>query len=246
MEGGIKKARYRVTHTLYSEKDYEAVSCVDVESREKTEYLINVYTGDAVRRYVGCYDRLSHCPAFHGIFLSDGALNAVFDLCGGKPIDEVFRRGAELDWHVRMQFAQELFHIGLSISDYPPEIACAALLSENLRVFQEEARMAVRYMVRPMDGMNQREEAFLLIDQAKKILLRRFSPPKKEINFLDELEENAFASPVALYALWNERKDAISKDYEALYAKPSLARVLYLTFQNIGRAAKRLLKKKKR
>ena len=246
MEGGIKKGRYRVTHILHTEKNYEAVSCVDVESREKTEYLINVYTGDAVRRYVNIFDSLRHCPAFHGMFLSEGALNAVFDLNCGQPIDEVFRRGENLNWEARLEYAQELFHLGLSISDYPPEIACAALLSENLRVFPEEGRLAVRYAVYPMEHANQREEAFLLMDQAKKILLRRFSSPKEEIRFLDLLEERSFASPVALYALWNEQKDAIKADYEKLYAKPSLGRALYLVFQNLGRLAKRLFKKKKR
>ncbi len=245
MESGMRKARYKVTHTLCSRPDHEAIVCVDVEDREKRECLINVYRAGAAARYVACFDSLRHCGEFRGMFLADGALNAVFALCGGKPIDEVFYRGADIAWQTRLRFAEELFHLGLAISDFPAEIACAAMLSENLRVFPEENRVGVNYVVAPVDWASQREAALLAADQAKKILLRRFSSPKEEIRFLDGLEAGAFQTPVALYAYWQANKSAIWQDYERLYAKPSLGRALYLFFQTIARWFKRKLKARK-
>ena len=99
--------------------------------------------------------------------------------------------------------------------------------------------------MRPMEDMNPREEALLLMDQIKKVLLRRFSSPKAEIRFLDSLEEQAFLTPVALYSHWLRAKEGIIRDYEALEAKSSLQRALYLCFQNLGRWCKRLWKKRK-
>src|SRR5699024_1021988 len=120
---------------------------------------------------------------YHGLFMDQGSLVALFDAVGGTPIDQVFFKGAEVTWQERVDAAQALFHLGLSISDYPPEIACAALLSENLRFWPKEGRLEVHYQVRPMEGMNQREEALLLLDQVKKVLLRRYASPKAEIRF---------------------------------------------------------------
>lgn len=245
MEAILIRSRYKVTHIQYAQEGYTALQAVDVESRDKREYLLNVYEGELVRRYVGCFDRLRHCPAFHGMFMDKGSLVAVFDLAEGTPIDQVFYKGAEVGWETRLAFAQALFHLGLSVSSYPPEIGCAALLSENLLLWPQEGQLAVRYQVRPMEGMNARELAFLTMDQAKKALLRRYASPKAEIRFLDSLEERVFPTPAALYGHWTAAKADILADYEKLYAKSGLQRGLYLFFQNLCRWARRLRKGKR-
>lgn len=239
------RSRYKVTHIQYAQDQYAALQAVDLESREKREYLLNVYEGELVKSYVDSFDRLRHCAAYHGLFMDQGSLVALFDAVGGTPIDQVFFKGAEVTWQERVDAAQALFHLGLSISDYPPEIACAALLSENLRFWPKEGRLEVHYQVRPMEGMNQREEALLLLDQVKKVLLRRYASPKAEIRFLDSLEKQVFLTPVALYSHWSMAKEEIIADYEALEARSSLQRALYLFFQNVGRLAKRIWKGRK-
>ncbi len=246
MDAILIRSRYKVTHIQYAQEAYAAMQAVDLENREKKEYLLNVYEGSLVKTYVDCFDRLRYCPAYHGMFMDKGSLVAVFDSVEGTPIDQVFYKGAQVDWKTRVDFAQALFHLGLSISDFPPEIACSALLSQNLRLWPREGRLAVNYQVRPMEGMNQREAAFLLIDQAKKILLRRFGSPKAEIQFLESLNTQTFVSPVALYSHWMEAKAAITVGYEALEAKVALQRFIYLVFMNLGMWAKGLLKKKRR
>ena len=245
MDAILIRSRYKVTHIQHAQDQYAALMAVDLESRDKREYLLNVYEGQLVKTYVDSFDRLRHCPAYHGIFMDKGSLVAVFDAVDGAPIDQVFYKGAEVSWQERVDAAQALFHLGLSISDYPPEIACAALLSDNLRIWPKEGRLEVQYQVLPLADMNPREEALLLMDQVKKVLLRRFSSPKAEIRFLDSLEEQAFLTPVALYSHWLRAKEGIIADYEALEAKSSLQLALYLCFQNLGRWCKRLWKKRK-
>lgn len=246
MQAILIRSRYKVTYVAHAQEDYAALLAVDVESRDKREYLLNVYEGGLIKAYIGSYDRLRHCPQYHGIFMDRGSLVAVFDAVGGEPIDKVFYRGAKISWEKRLAFAQELFELGLRISDFPAEISCAALLSENLRLFPQEERIALQYQIRPMDGMNPREAAFLLIDQAKKILLRRFDSPEAEIRFLESLDNQVFASPVALYRHWTAHREAITADYQALYAKVALQRCLYLIFRNLLRGFKSLWKGKRR
>lgn len=240
------RSRYKVTHVQSAKKNYAALLAVDIEGRDKREYLLNVYEGELVKQYVGCFDQLRHCPEYRGIFMDQGSLVAVFDSVEGEPIDQVFYRGAAVDWKQRVSFADQLFHLGLCISDFPPEISCAALLSENLRIKTLEGRIVLRYQIEPLEGMNQREAALLLVDQARKILLRRFNSPDAEIVFLESLEEQVFLSPVELYRHWLQHRQAITDGYQALDAKVSLQRWLYLLFRNLVRGIRRLRKGKRR
>ena len=246
MQAMLVRSRYKVTQILHAQEGYAAMQAVDVESRDKKEYLLNVYEGDFIKRYVDFYDRLRHCPAYKGLVIDQDSLVAVFDWVGGTPIDRVFYRGAKIGWEKRLVFAQQLFHLGLSMADYPPEIACAALLSENLRLWPEEERLAVRYQIEPLAEMNAREVALLLTDQAKKILLRRYDSPDAEIAFLESLEETAFQTPVELYRHWSSNRGEITVGYEALYAKGRLQRWLYLLFRNLLRGIKRLWKRRRK
>lgn len=246
MEAILIKSRYKVTHVLHAEEDYAALMTVDVESRDKEEYLLNVYAGALIKQYVDVFDRLRHCPVYGGMFIDQGdSLVAAFRAQGGQPIDEVFFRGAKLDWQLRMDFAEALFHLALMISDYPPEVSCAAFLSHNLRMLVNERRVAVNYEVRPLPDMNARELVYLAIDQIKKVLLLRYDSPAEEVKFLETLDNNVFLTPVALYSHWQRNKKAIQADYEKLYGKSGLQRMLYLLVQNIWRFFRRARKKRR-
>ena len=239
------KSRYKVTYVCYAEENYAALIATDVESRDKDEYLLNVYEGELIKRYIGIYDRLRHCPEYCYMFMYEDALIGVFKSHQGKSIDEVFYKGAVHEDSVRLAFAHSLFHMALTISDFPPELGCAALLSDNLRVMYNERRIAVNYAARPLAQMNAREMAFLTIDQVKKVLLRRYASPAAEIKFLDALENQVFLTPVALYSFWMQSRGEIKADYEKLAAKAGLSRMLYLFFQNLLRFGRRLTRKKR-
>ncbi len=111
---------------------------VDLESRDKREYLLNVYEGQLVKTYVDSFDRLRHCPAYHGMFMDKGSLVAVFDAVDGTPIDQVFYKGAQVEWQDAGGLgagavSSGVVHFGLSAGD-----RLRALLSENLRLWPKE------------------------------------------------------------------------------------------------------------
>ena len=88
MDAILIRSRYKVTHIQYAQDQYAALQAVDLESREKREYLLNVYEGELVKSYVDSFDRLRHCAAYHGLFMDQGNLVALFDAVGGTPIDQ--------------------------------------------------------------------------------------------------------------------------------------------------------------
>ena len=105
--------------------------------------------------------------------------------------------------------AGELLRQVLNLSDLPPEVACALLLSENVRVDQTDRSIALRFHTIPLEGMNHRETAYLAADQVRKILRPRLSSPLAELRFLDELDRGDLAGPVQLFALWRARAEEI-------------------------------------
>ena len=234
MESFLIKERYKVTRVLYAEKDYAALQAVDILSREKTEYLLNVYEGEYLKEYLGCFDRLKFCPEFKGLQIAGESLVAVFDYRRGVDIDQVFYKGAELDWHFRLKTAEALFHLGLSMVDFPPEIACTAFLSENIQIYPNEDAMGVSFVVKPMRELSEREMIFLLSDQIKKVLIKRWSSPKPERRFVAELSRGTETSVVALYSKWTEARKEIQEAYETIDGKPALGRLLYLLFMNLS------------
>ncbi len=244
MDAILINFRYKVTHVLHAQADYAAVLAVDIESREKTQYLLNVYENDLRRQYVGCFAALKFCPEFVHMFISEGALVAVFNAVEGDDIDSVFYKGADIPWDERLRFAQMVMHLALSVSDYPAEIGCAALLSRNLLIFRSTGRIQANYAVLPLEGMNARELVFLLGDQIDKILLKRFSSADAEIEFVQTLKSGAYKSVPPLYSHWMEAQNEIKAQYERIYKKSALTRALYLVFLNIRRWLRRNAKAK--
>ena len=131
MNALLIKSRYKVTHVLHASEEYAACLAVDIESREKTEYLLNVYEGALSRQYVNSFDLLHHCPEYVGMFIDAGALVAVFRAAAAPDIDSVFYKGADVPWETRLHYAQLVMHLALTVSGFPAQIGCAALLSRN-------------------------------------------------------------------------------------------------------------------
>lgn len=243
METFLIKERYKVTYVLFAQQDYAALQAVDIQSREKDTYLLNVYEEEYRKSYLRVFHDLRGCEDFREMFLWEDSVVAVFDYREGLTIDQVFFKGAQMDWTFRLEAAQALFHKALFMSDFPPQISCAAMLSENIQVFPAERAVDVSFAVRPLEGLNQRELVFLLTDQIKKVLLHRWDSPLGERRFVRSLCRGEEVSAAAAYKKWTAEAPGIRAEYEMIEKKGALARWLYLLFMNLRDWAGRRWKK---
>lgn len=214
MEAIVIRDRYKVVQVLRVQEGYAAVRAVDIQDRETPRRLINLYEGPLLHQYGPLYMKLDRreCPAFRDFFLENGTLAAVFDDCSGTSIDRVFYRGDRWDWRTRMEMAETVLHRAMTLTNLPPEIGCAALLSENLYPDPKDRKLSVRFLAAPWEGMNSRELALLAGDQVKKILPRRWSTQPAQARFLDSLDRGERRTAAALYAWWRETRGAMEEE----------------------------------
>lgn len=216
METLLIRERYKVIRALDAREDYACLEAVDIQDREKPACLLNVYEGALLPRYLDCFDRLEDCPAFRGMFVAGEGLVAVFDQCRGPSIDQVFFRGDSHPWQERLVWADRVLHKALELSNWPPELSCAAFLSPNLLVKRKEERVELRMQLSPLEGMNGRELVYLASDQLAKILPPRLGAPEEELRFVDGAAGGRYRSPAELYSGWKEARQAIQAAYEAM------------------------------
>ncbi|MBQ9348611.1 MAG: hypothetical protein IJT94_14960, partial [Oscillibacter sp.] len=112
-----------------------------------------------------------------------------------------------------LEAADALLHEALTLTNLPPEVSCAALLSENVRPDPVEKKVELRFLVAPLEGMNGREAALLAGDQAKKILPRRWFSQPAELRFLDSLDRGEYQTLASLYAGWRAVRETREKEY---------------------------------
>lgn len=239
----LVRERYKVVRVPDSRENYAFAEAVDILDREMNGCLLNLYEGPLLRQYLPCFDRLRGCAALENVFLDGESLVAVFQDCGGSPIDQIFYLGDSHSWQDRLHYAGQLFQQVLNLTDLPPEVACALLLSHNVQIDQKNRTLGLRFHLVPLEEMNAREVVYLAGDQARKILHSRFSSPREELDFLDELEQGGPANPVQLYALWRTREAEIRAAYEALQKKNFVRRWCSLL---IGRVKRRLARRKEK
>lgn len=236
MDALLIRERYKVVRVLDAREDYAFIEAVDILDREQSACLLNLYEGPLLRAYLPCFDRTRSCAAFLDMFLEGDCLVTVFRNDRGKPIDQVFFRGDRHDWRARLDYAGLLLHGALNMADLPVELSCAAMLSENVLVSEEDREIHLRFKAAPLEGMNPRELVYLTGDQLRKILLPRFDTPREQLDFLDEALGGGYATIVQLYALWQERKDHIREAYEKLEKKNFISRLISLLLGRVRRA----------
>lgn len=246
MKSLLIKERYKVLCVLYAQESYAALQAVDIQSREKKLCLLNVYEGAYLKRYIRCFHDLHNCDGYLDMFIWEDSLITVFEYRKGRSIDQVFFKGATVEWRFRLKAAQALFHQALVMSCFPPEISCAAMLSDNIQVFPEEENVSVNYAVLPLEEMNERELIFLLTDQIQKILINRWESPKSERRFVRELCSGNEHSMVAVYGKWIAAEPEIRAEYERIESKGALSKALSLLFMNLGDWFKMKFGKKQR
>lgn len=235
MDALLIRERYKVVRVLDAREDYAFVQAVDILDREQSTYLLNLYEGPLLRAYLPCFERTRSCAAFLEMFLEGDSLVTVFREFHGKPIDQVFFRGDGHDWRTRLDYAEMLLHQALNMADLPAELSCAAMLSENILVSEDDREINFRFKVAPVEGMNPRELVYLTGDQLRKILRPRFSTPREQMDFLDEATGGKYATIVQLYSLWRERKERIREACEKLEKKNFVSRLISLALGRIRR-----------
>lgn len=242
MENVLVRERYKIVRVLEAADGYAFAEAVDIADRETSVRLLNIYEGEWLPVYARIFADMNVCPAFCEAFLSGDSLTAVFQPSRGVAIDRVFYRGADWSWKDRLVFAGQLLHRALELADLPPEVGCAALLSDNVRVETAEKQVSLRFRLRPMTDMNARELALLASDQVKKILAPRFQQGDAEYEFCCRLERGEFTSIVPLYACWRRAEQEMTEEYEKLDRKNAFKRwFTYLWMQG-----KRWVKRRKR
>lgn len=237
MESMLIRERYKVARILRAQRNYALAEAADIQERETPIRLLNLYEGELLHRYgkICAGIRPEECPAFRGMFLERDTLAVVFDDCKGAGIDDMFFLGDSWNWRERLDYAELVLHHALSLSSLPAEVACAAMLSENLLFDTERKTVASRYMIPPMEPMNGRELALLSCDQIQKILPRRLSSGSVENAFLTRLERGEFTSIVTLYSAWRGTRKAIEEEREAFDASNPINRGLSLLKRGLGR-----------
>ncbi len=239
MESLLIRERYKAVRVITLRPGYALLEAVDISKRETPSLLLNLYEGEHLRRYAKIFSaiRPEDCPAFRGMFLERGALVTVFDRSEGESIDRYFYRGDAWSLQDRLSYTELLLHGARRLSVLPPDVSCAALLSENVLIDPNNRRVAFRWAVWPMADMNPRETALLAADQAKKILPRTLSAGEAERAFLAELDSGLFQNPVALYGCWRKAKPAIESEREEFEKKSLIRRAGILLGRSIRRRA---------
>ncbi len=234
MESLLIRERFKVVRVITTEPDYALLEAVDISDRETPSCLLNLYEGELLHRYarICAGIKKEECPAFRGMFLEKGTLVAAFDRSVGEPIDRLFFRGDGWSWEDRLSYAELLLHKALTFANLPPEVSCAALLSDNLLFDLSNKRVNIRWMLRPMEEMNAREAALLAADQLKKILPRTLRAGEAERGLLDQLDAGMLRNVVALYGAWREAEPAIRAEREEFGQKGFMKKGLIL----LGRA----------
>lgn len=261
METMIIGSRYKITQILYASEDYCALLGVDIGVRAADETLLNVYEGKYLKRYLGWFDSLRKDGAFIECFIAGESFVTVFRYKKGPRIDEVFYRGAAIDWQTRLYYTKRLLESEIGDGDMPAEIRCASLLSKNIVIKLPDESLWLNYEVVPFEALlgersgyperdviYEREAGYLTLDQLSKILLKRFDQAENEREFLADakrLVESGKSDSGRLLSLWNEYYGAISEEYVKLYKKGWLQRQLYLCFAAVKRGVRSCFKPKK-
>ena len=237
METLLIRERYKVVRILAMQPGYALLEAVDISDRETPTCLLNLFEGELLHRYARICSHIDRadCPAFRGMFLEQGTLVAAFDNGAGQSIDALFYRGDAWSWEERLRLAELLLNKALSLMNLPPEVSCAALLSENLLFDLNNRRVDVRWMLRPMGEMNPRETALLAADQVRKILPESLMAGREEQRFQEQLACGEFPNVVSLYGRWREAEKAIRAEREEFGKKSFIKKAFIL----LGRAIRR-------
>lgn len=242
MDTHFIKGKYKVMQVLAEDVNYSAVLGVNIESKEKTVCLLNIYKGEFASGYAGIYNNLRHCKEFVEKFISDGAMVAVFKYHAAASFDEVFHEKAKLTWQERLDYAQLLFHLALTVSDFPPEVGCAAFKAENMLIDKAGKRLCINYMIAPSGRDAKNEIMPLLQASVRKVLpANRFFIAAAERSFLGRFESGQLKTIASVYSAWQGVKAEITAEYEKVDAMNVITRGFFMLTSRFKKDKKKTL-----
>ena len=232
--GTLILGQYKVIRVLKLRENYAAVQAVDIMDRQQGMRLLNIYEGAEARRFAPVFLNISHCPEFLGTRQDGQSLIAVFRWRDAPLIDSVFFADSGQDWRVRLDYAELLFRLVLSVWDQPAELGCAAMRSSNLCVLGMDEKLWVNYCIEPTEEkLSQREIICLAGDQAKKILFQTWNTETEQRRFLLELRGGRWKDAVHLNSAWNQARVRIAEAYEMQESRMFIRRAFGSLLMNI-------------
>lgn len=212
--GNLILGQYKVVRVLKLREDYAAVQAVDILDRQQRMRLLNIYEGAQARHYAQVFLNIRRCPEYLGIQMDGESLIAVFEWRDAPQIDSVFFADSGQDYHVRLDYAELLFRLVLSVWDQPAELGCAAMRSSNLCVLGLDEKLWVNYCIEPTEEkLSKREIICLAADQARKILLQTWKTETEQRRFVLELTGGRWKDAVRLNSAWNAARIQIEEAY---------------------------------
>lgn len=233
METFLIKEQYKVIQVLYMETHYCALQAVDIKSRSNDLLILNVYEDPLLKPYVALFHAFRNLADLVEIFVRDGSLVAVFRSVQGEPIDRCFYLGDRRKAAEASLYADTLFKQVIGISDYPPEISCAMLHSDQLLFRETEKKFHFNPIIFPLEEMNKQELAFLLRDQILKILHKRPDTVYRERLYLRSLRRTSAQDVLALYREWETVWPEIQEEEKRLSEAVPAVRILSIIWINI-------------
>ena len=221
----IVKGKYKVIRVLRTEEHYAACEAVDISDPGNGKVILNIYDGELIKPYIGYIEGLRHCAEYIEMFLSDESAVAAFRYTEGKNIDTVFFMGHKVPALECFECADRLIEKAIAISDYPSNVSCPLLMTDQLLYEKNQKDFKFLYMIVPLSEMNERELCLLLEDQLKKILAIRYDTPLKLRRFVREMEGTSFETVIRLSSFWHAERAEIREEIEDFSNKGFLARI---------------------
>ncbi len=225
------RERYKVECTLRESPNYAALRVVDIEERDKNTYLLNVYSGDKIKKYVKIFHNLKNCPEYKGSFAENGKFYAVFSYEVGENIDSVFRPKALLEEDYRFCSVDQILNRGLESESYPDDMKCSVICHCNFQVKQASKKIEMNFFVDP--AIYNENYIDILISESRKMLPKTFTEPIEERKFFLLLKRRPAADAIELYARWKKAFPLIDAEYKRQIRMPLIERIFAIIMKNI-------------
>ncbi len=222
--------RYKIEYKLKESRDYEAYRAVDIEDREKKVYILNVYSGENVKKYVKLFHDLKNCPEYKGEFVIGSKLAAVFEYKTGEELNNIFKKKAMLSQDYRFKSVEQILNIGLIAESFPELLKKSMVEYRNFQVKQTSERIDMNFMIDP----NSYSDDYLdvLTDAIRRMLPKSFSEPIEERRFFLSLKRKPVKDGIELYSRWKKAFPAIRKEYDQQISLGIIERVFSLIAKN--------------
>ena len=149
------------------------------------------------------------------------SLVAVFEDVKGVSFDILLTRGKKLEREDRLKWTERLLHAALMLNNIPRELACGALLPENVLVDEKDGSLTLRFVLPPIRAG---EPVRMAAEYVLALYPRKYCRTDAEDELLDALELCGFGSLAELYSFWRRMNERIAVEYEEWSSQSFLKR----------------------